>query len=303
VITKSTEQFASFTAQVLCRAEDVLGEGPLWDHRSGHLLWIDIIRGIVHSWSAADGLRELVRAELLIGSIALTGQADLLLATSQGLVRWIASSGDLQLLLNPIAGQGVRFNDGRVDAAGRFWVGTMALDPSHYADSVGTLYRFDPDGRLYVMEEGLTISNGLDWSPDGRTLYLTDTMRRLIYAYEFDVHSGTLGRRRIFLSTAEKDGHPDGLVVDAGGDVWSACFGGHGICRYDAGGHLLEKVCVPVSCPTALTFGGADCATAFVTTSRHVLEADHQEADAGALLCLALPTRGRPAAVFGGGLS
>ena len=336
--------------QVLCRADDVLGEGPLWDHRSSSLLWVDILRGCVHSWSEVDGVCDVLQMDALIGSIALvplhsgltclpspprrplstewrgerqqattaitplsirwrgaggegrpTGQSDLLLATSKGIYRHYALSGETRLLIHPLEGKPLRFNDGRVDALGRFWVGTMAIDPAHYSDPWGELYRYDPDGTLHRMEEGLTISNGLDWSPDGKTFYLTDTMRRAIYAYDFNLGAGTIENRRIFVQTAEEDGYPDGLVADTTGSIWSAGFGGGAICRYDTDGRRVERIAMPVTCPTALTFGGEDDATAFITSSKHVLSPDHTETEAGAVFAAQLGARGQRSAVFGQG--
>ena len=292
---------APLTPQLLCQAEDVLGEGPLWDHRFESLLWLDILRGRVHCWSAFTGVRDLVQIDGLIGSIALAGRFDLLLATSNGLFRRYGLSGDTRLLANPIAGKRVRFNDGRVDTLGRFWVGTMAIDPENYSEPWGELYRLDPDGNLNLMEEGLTISNGLDWSPDNKIFYLTDTMRRTIYAYEFDLASGTIANRRTFVQTAEANGYPDGLVVDRHGFVWSAGFGGSVICRYDSTGHLVQNIRTPVSCPTSLSFGGADYATAYITTSRHVLPPGHTEQTAGALFSIETGAIGCAANVFGAG--
>ena len=203
--------------------------------------------------------------------------------------------------MNPLEGKPLRFNDGRVDAFGRFWVGTMALDPTHYGEPWGELYRYDPDGTLHRMEEGLTISNGLDWSPDGKTFYLTDTMRRTIYAYDFDLSAGTIENRRIFVQTAEEDGYPDGLIVDRRGNVWSAGFGGNVIGCYDPQGQRIARLSLPVSCPTSLTFGGTDYSTAFITSSKHVLSPNHTETDAGAVFSIELGALGRPAAVFGTG--
>ena len=287
--------------KVLCRSGDLLGEGPLWDHRSGCLLWVDILRGRIHSCSATGGVREIFQIDGLIGSIALAGHADLLIATSKGLFLHYARSGDTRLLANPLDGKPVRFNDGRVDALGRFWVGTMALDPEHYGDPCGEMYRYDPDGTLHRMEEGLTISNGIDWSPDGRTMYLTDTMRRAIYAYDFDLCTGTIRNRATLVHTAEEDGYPDGLVVDRMGFIWSAGFGANAVCRYDPAGQRVDRIPVPVSCPTALAFGGEDYATAFITTSRHVLPSDHTEVDAGSIFYTRLGAAGSPAAIFGSG--
>jgi sugar lactone lactonase YvrE len=288
-------------ARVLCAAGDVLGEGPIWDHRSHRLLWVDILRGVVHGWSEASGMQDLLHINALIGSIALMGNTDLLLATSLGLMTWSDRSGETRLLSNPNADQPVRFNDGRVDCAGRFWVGTMALEPERYSEPLGSLYRYDPDGTLHRMEPELTISNGLDWSPDFRTFYLTDTMRRAIYAYDFDVDRGVISNRRVLISVDKANGFPDGLAVDCEGTLWSACFGAGCICRYDSRGRLIEKIAVPVSCPTAISFGGTDYETAFVTTSQHALGSGHGEVAAGSLLTLGVKSRGRRAAIFRAG--
>jgi sugar lactone lactonase YvrE len=288
--------------RVLCRPGDVLGEGPIWDHRAGQLLWIDILAGRVYSWSSAAGASEVLRVDALLGAVALAGESDLLLATSKGLMRWHRESGKTEILANPIANKPVRFNDGRVDASGRFWVGTMALDPERYGEPLGELYRYDPDGSLHRMEEGLTIANGLDWSVDGRTFYLTDTMRRKIYAYDFDLAAGTISNRRTFVETAEPNGYPDGLVVDSEDQVWSAGFGGSGIFRYEPSGKLADAVPLSVSCPTAIAFGGAGYSTAFITTSKHALEVGHGERDAGELFVADLRASGRPAAVFARGV-
>lgn len=292
-----------YDIKALGRADNLLGEGPLWDHRTERLLWIDILRGRVHAWSEESGSRQIVQVDALIGSIALAGQSDLLLATSRGLLRRDGTSGEMQLLANPIAGRSVRFNDGRVDALGRFWVGTMPLEEDRYAEPLGELYRYDPDGSLHRMEQGLTISNGLDWSPDGTTFYLTDTMRRAIYAYGFDLETGTIRNRRTLVRTSEADGYPDGLVIDRNGNLWSAGFGGSVICRYDTRGRLVGKIAMPVSCPTALTFGGMDSSTAFITTSQHALPPNHTEEHAGALLSIGLGVSGRPDFVFGEGVA
>jgi sugar lactone lactonase YvrE len=286
------------TLEVLCQTDDALGEGPLWDHRTESLLWLDILRGRVHCWSVSTGLKDILQIDALIGSIALAGRFDLLLATSEGLFRRDGLSGETRLLANPIAGKPLSFNDGRVDALGRFWVGTMAINAAHYGNPWGALYRYDPDGSLYRMEEGLTISNGLDWSPDNKTLYLTDTMRLAIYAYDFDLESGTIANRRIFARTAESGSYPDGLVVDCEGYVWSAGFGGSVISRYDAAGRCVQHVGTPVSCPTSLSFGGANFATAYITTARHVLSRGHTEQGAGALFTMELGAIGRAANVF-----
>lgn len=299
MVADSREEPCNVT--LICQCGDLLGEGPLWDHRQGRLLWIDILRGVVHSWRPTGELSEVLHVDALLGSIALCGKSDLLLATSRGLMIWRSDSGQSELLANPIENKPVRFNDGRVDSYGRFWVGTMALDANRYDEPLGALYRVDRSGESTPMEQGLTIANGIDWSPDDRTMYLTDTMRRAIYAYDFNSAAGTIHNRRTIAETPAHGGYPDGLTVDAAGDLWSAGFGGGGIFQYDSSGNLLRKIHTPVSCPTALTFGGPGHTKAFITTSRHALADGHRERSAGALFAIDLSAHGRAAVVFGAG--
>ncbi len=284
------------TARMLCDAGDRLGESPVWDHRFGRLLWIDIERGMVHSWCKDQGQTDLLRTEGWIGVLALAGAADLLLGAALGLVRWSPDTGEPVLIADPIAGRKLRFNDGRVDAAGRLWVGLMTLDPSRYDEPLGMLLRCDADGRTAIMEEGLTIPNGMDWSPDGKTFYLTDTMRRRIYAYDFDCQRGSLMNRRIFAEMNENTGRPDGLVVDGEGSVWSMSFREGCVQRYSRHGELIGKLALPVSTTTAIAFGGAELKQAFVTSAASYVPGQEQ---AGAVFVMDTPVPGIAGHVFG----
>lgn len=165
MVTES--QLAASEVSVIADCGDLLGEGPLWDHRKGQLLWIDILRGIVHTWSRPGQMAELLRVDALIGSIALYGKSDLLLATSKGLMLWRGEFGRIDQWLNPIAKKPVRFNDGRVDARGRFWIGTMALDEKRYGEPLGELCRVDRSGEVRRMEQGLTIATASTGRPTG----------------------------------------------------------------------------------------------------------------------------------------
>jgi len=288
---------------LLCQAGDILGEGPLWDHRHKRLLWIDIDRGCVHRWSESQGHAPVVMIDGLIGSIALAGADDLLIASTQGILRWQGRTGRLVRLADPPPERSLRYNDGRVDSRGRFWVGTMAIEPARHREAVGELWRLDPDGQMHRVLDGLTIANGLDWSPDGRTFYLTDTMRRQIRAYSFVPSDECLSEVQAVWSTDPVHGYPDGLTVDAAGYVWSAGITGGVLCRYDVSGQLQHTVKLPVSCPTAITFGGDGLSQGFCTTSRHLLSDGHREADAGGLFTFSTSVRGRLAGVFGGVLA
>jgi sugar lactone lactonase YvrE len=166
---------------------------------------------------------------------------------------------------------------------------------------VAALYRVEPGGAPEVALAGATISNGLDWNLDATCLYYVDSTTQRIDAIDFDVDRGRLGRRRAFVRIAAEHGLPDGLTVDAEGGVWVALFGGGAIRRYRPDGGLDAHVPLPVRHPTSLAFGGADLSELYVTTSRHLLNADERRAEpqAGALLRLLPGVRGRPSHVFG----
>ena len=159
-----------------------------------------------------------------------------------------------------------RFNDGKLDSRGRFWVGTMALNVSPHA---GALYRVGPDGAIATMETGLTLPNGIDWSPDRRTLYLTDTAERVIYAYDYREEAGAIANRRALLRFPDDaNGEPVGMAVDAGGDLWVAVWDGWRICRFSSEGVLKEEIILPVPRPTSCVFGGQEGKTLYVTSAR-----------------------------------
>lgn len=282
----------------LCAERATLGEGPVWDHRHGRLLWVDIEQGRVHCWSHAEGHSLLAERDALIGMVALAGRDDLLLATSEGLLRRDGATGDVTMLGDPLRGAPVRFNDGKIDPAGRLWVGTMALDPARHAEPLGSLWRYDPTHGFECVLEGLTISNGLGWSRDGHTFYLTDTMRREIRVYNFDSVASEIIDLRATWRTDPAHGYPDGLAVDADGFVWSAGFGAGVLCRYHPAGERVQVLELPVSCPTALAFGGPNLATVFCTSSTHLLAPGHGESLGGAVLRFDTTARGVRANIF-----
>lgn len=278
---------------------DLLGEVRLCNHRAGQLLWMGIL-SCVHAWNGSVQVSDLVRVDALIGSTALFGQSDLLLETSKGFLLWWEEAGEIDVWVNPIANKTVRFNDGRVDALGRFWVGTMVFNAKQYGEPLAELHRVDRR-RGHAHGARPDVSNGVDWSPDERTKHLTDTMRRAIYAYDFDGDAGTISNRRTLIETAEVDGYPDGLVVHADGALWSAGFAGSGIFPYDSQGKRLRKIDMLVPRPIVVTFGGPGSTEAFMTTSRHAPPEDRSEIHAGALFPVDLGTCGRQAAIFGDG--
>jgi sugar lactone lactonase YvrE len=191
-----------------------------------------------------------------------------------------------------------RMNDGACDPAGRFWAGTMALDERPHA---GALYRLDPDLTVRTMLTDVTISNGIDWSPDGRRMYYVDSPTRRIDVFDFDPGTGAIADRRPFVDVPAESGIPDGITVDAAGFVWLALWGGAALHRYDPDGARERAVALPVSHPTSCAFGGPGLDELYVTSARRDLTRDERARQpmAGGLLRLRPGVAGRPAHVFG----
>ncbi|MBU8545065.1 MULTISPECIES: SMP-30/gluconolactonase/LRE family protein [Roseomonadaceae] len=250
------------------RAEALLGEGPLW--HQGRLHWVDILAPAVHVSDPESGTDQVIPVEELVASLAPRRDGGLVAASRSGL-RLLDGSGLGRVLAAPIAeGAALRLNDGKCDRAGRFWVGSLALDSTPDA---GALHRIGADGTARVMQAGLHVANGIGFSPDDARLYLADSGRRRIDVFDFDLAAGTLANRRPFVSFAEGEGVPDGLTVDAAGGVWVALWDGWRVARYTPDGRLDRVLNLPVPRPTSCAFGGPGLATLFVTSARVRLSA------------------------------
>ncbi len=230
--------------------------------------------------------------------LAFREKGGLVMGTRSGLGTWNFASGVFTLIAEPEAGKkDARFNDGAVDAAGRFWAGTMTP-----TGATSSLYRLDPDGSIHTMESGLGISNGVGWSLDGRTMYLTDLPRYVIYSYDFDLDKGTISNRRAFVQENSADGQPDGLTVDSEGFVWSAHWGAHRVVRYDPAGKVERVVELPVSQVTCCAFGGPDLTDLYITTAWSGLTAEQRAKEplAGDMFLLHTDIKGRAEPEFRG---
>jgi sugar lactone lactonase YvrE len=260
-------------APVCSASRGLLSEGPRWDADRAELIWIDILAGEVHTATlGADGHLEPVRtlrAGRHVGAAAPATAGGYVLAAAGGFCH-VDDDGALTELAQPEGGRAdVRMNDGICDPQGRFWAGTMA-----YAETpgAGRLYRLDLDGTCTLVLDGLTISNGMGWSPDGATMYLADSGTGEVAAFDFDPAGGALDHRRTLVHVTTPGAAPDGLTVDDNGDVWVALWNGGALACYTPDGSLRATVPVPVDRPTSCAFGGSDGATLFVTTSREGLD-------------------------------
>lgn len=189
-----------------------------------------------------------------------------------------------------------RFNDGACDAKGRFWVGTIDRKLKH---PVGGLFRLDPDLSFRRMAEGITLSNGLAWSPDNRVMYHCDSGPRLIYAYDFDLESGSVGQRRIFVRFDEDMGQPDGCAMDTEGYLWVAAPYTGSIMRFAPDGQIESRLELPSRMPSSLAFGGSTLSTLFVT-SMHPHDDSAPDKNDGAIFKVDVDVSGIAVPCFGG---
>jgi len=281
-------------------AKAELGEGPVWDPDAGCLYFVDIERGAVHRHDPATATSRSFQIGMMVGAAALTAAGDLVLAVSDGFARLDLDSGQVRALAAVEADlPDQRMNDGKCDPAGRFWAGTMALDKRPGA---GALYRLDPDGRVHRILDGVSISNGLDWSDDGRLMYYVDTPTRSIDVFDFDVASGAIANRRALARVERGDGWPDGLTLDADGYIWVALWAGAAVRRYAPDGTLDRVVAVPTTYPTSCAFGGPDLQDLYVTTAATALTPEERlrEPLAGGLFRCRPGVQGRPPHRFKG---
>jgi sugar lactone lactonase YvrE len=282
----------------------LLSEGPRWDAEKAELIWVDILAGELYAAALDDdGNLEPVRtfrAGRHVGAAAPAIGGGYVLAAAGGFCH-IDDDGVLTELAQPERGHPqVRMNDGICDPQGRFWGGTMA-----YAETpgAGRLYRLELDGSCALVLTGLTISNGMGWSPDETTMYLADSGTADVYAFDFDSASGHIGGRRAFAHVDLPGAAPDGLTVDGNGDVWVALWNGGALARYAPDGSLRETVSIMVDRPTSCAFGGPDRATLFVTTSREGLDGSalaHQPAAGHVLRIDGIGVTGPPCSPYRG---
>jgi sugar lactone lactonase YvrE len=251
-----------------------LGECPIWHRKQSTLYWIDIPGKAVHSLTPSSGTHRHWTMPAEPGCIAFCGDNandNLLVALRTGFVTLDTNSGKLTPIVDsPFDTAKLRFNDGRCDAAGRLWVGSI-YEPRDRQGA--TLYKLT-HGVLRDQQQPATVSNGVAFSPDNRTLYRTDTTSHTIFAYDYDLPNGQLGAARV-LRTFSQDkannygGRPDGAAVDVEGAYWCAMFEGGRILRLSPQGEILREIKLPARCPTMLAFGGPDLRTLYITTGRN----------------------------------
>jgi sugar lactone lactonase YvrE len=275
-----------------------LAESPIWDAGTRSLLWVDIMAGDVHRLDPATGRDRLTHVDVPVGAVAARRGGGLILAAGVGFAALDEQAGTLGWLWT--GGHGDRMNDGKCDPAGRFLAGTLT-----YARDPGAcgLYRLDPGGQVSTLLDGVTLSNGLGWSPAGDLMYFADTPLERVDVLDYDLATGEVAGRRLFVDLHDVPGRPDGLTVDQDGAVWIAMARGGAVRRYTAGGRLDLVIEFPVQLVTSVTFGGDGLGDLYATTSReHLSEADLAgQPLAGSVFVVAgTGARGLPANAYAG---
>lgn len=302
-ISPNAKPQTAITVDVRCVSQSraLLGEGPMWSPRDNALYWVDILTPSVHIFHASDASSFEIKLGAMASVAIPKATGGLLVATPGGIMTLDPESKRQTLLCHPEAERpGNRYNDGKCDRRGRLWVASMDMAT---ASNRGSLFRVDPDGAWKKMDSGFTVPNGIGWSPDDTRMYFTDTFRKTIYEYDFDLMSGTIANRRELITFDAADGRPDGLTVDDAGCIWVAMWDAWHIARFAPDGREMQRIRMPVPRPTSCCFGGSSLETLYVTSASVRLseEALASAPLSGSLFAMEIPgVRGLPEATFAG---
>src|SRR3984893_18658400 len=256
-------------AEVVVDAAARHGEGPVWHPVQHTLDWVDIMAGHIHRYDPRTGRDVVIDVGQPVGAIAPRRAGGYVLAVEQGFALLDPSGNSRVVAYVEHDEPPRRMNDGGCDSAGRFWAGTMAYD---FAPGAGALYRLDPDFTVTEMLAGVTISNGLDWTDDDRTMYYIDSPAHSVDAFDFDGRSGRISNRRRVVEVPSDPTSPngstvpDGMTLDAEGFLWVAVYGASEVRRYSPDGRIHCVVTVPACAVTSCSFGGEDLSDLYITS-------------------------------------
>jgi sugar lactone lactonase YvrE len=263
--------------EVYSEQRDNTGEGPLWSAAEQALYWLDIGCKRLYRRRTSETRTQFWTLPDYPGCLAELVPETIAIALGEGVQRLSLRTGAIDLIRTaPARRPGTRFNDGKVDPRGRFWAGTMQNnfgprgEPIAMDRAYGALYRFDADGSVHTIEEGIGCPNTLAWSPDLRQFYFADSLQGRIHVYDFDADSGAVRNKRMFFE-APNCGIPDGSAIDVDGCLWNARWDGGTILRIAPNGTLDRSITLPVPRPTSCIFGGATLSTLYVTSARNGL--------------------------------
>lgn len=287
-------------AKLEYKVDAQLGEGPIWNHNTGELFWVDIDGELLNIYNPDTKVNRSLGVPSRIGTVVPSGVNEAIIALEDGMYTINTETGKVSLFSGLEADISEnRFNDGKCDPQGRLWVGSMKLKNE---GAPANLYMIDHDGRATIKIENVSISNGIIWSFDQKTMYYVDSPTRKVRAFDFDISNGNISNERVLVELSEADGFPDGIAIDEEGMLWVALWGGCAVARFDSKtGNLISKIEVPAKNVTACAFGGEDLATLYITSaSVEMSEEEHAKfPDAGSVFSIKPGVKGVRSSFFG----
>jgi sugar lactone lactonase YvrE len=285
----SIKSMDSIKAVLAYKIKAQLGEGAFWNHQTQEFFWIDIEGKQFHIYDPKTKNNRSFTTPSRIGTVVPSGEQEALIALEDGMYTINTQSGEIKLFSAVEADRpDNRFNDGKCDPAGRLWVGSMGLGQG---SKKANLYKIDGEGTATKMLDSITISNGIVWTRDHRTMYYIDTPTSKIMAYDYDKISGTISNEKVAVEVPKSLGYPDGMAIDENDMLWVGLWNGNGVANFNPiTGKLISKIEVPAHNVTACAFGGTNLDTLFITTASVDMTPEEQIAfpDAGSVF-LAVP--------------
>lgn len=265
IFSCSTEKVSDI--ELIIDSKSELGEAAIWNYETGELIWINITGEILNFYNPIAGNNKEMFTGQIIGTVVPSESGDVIVALKNGIYSLDPETGTKTYLVNPEEnGPEIRFNDGKCDPAGRFWVGTMSLKGIKEA---GALYRLDSDTTIHKMIDNVSVSNGIVWSADSKKMYYIDTPTQKVMAYDYNSATGNISNPKVAVDVPPEIGSPDGMTIDSEGNIWIALWGGSAVgCWNPETGELLKKIEVPAKNVTSCAFGDSDLGTLYITTAR-----------------------------------
>lgn len=266
----------SYIVDLVVDQKAALGEGPHWNGEEHVLYWVDIMGKRLHHYDPITKENKTFTFNQYVGAAVPAQPGKILLAMHDGIYRFDLKTEELLLVANPEENQpNIRFNDGKCDSSGRFYIGTMALN---IEKGKGSLYRLDPSGQIQKILSSVTISNGLAWSPDEKFMYYIDTPTGEVAVFSYDKLTGNISSKKTSIVIPNEMGSPDGMTIDSDGMIWVAHWDGSRVTQWNPyTGKQLDEIVVPVKHVTSCTFGGEHLDELYITTARQGLSEEELE--------------------------
>ena len=259
----------------IAHVENEIGESPIWVEDEQALYWVDTEASTIFKYESETDKLEKIKIDMPVAALARRDKNSWLLIAKDGLAVWDKKSNKCEFIINPESNSAIKFNDGCIDRQGRLVAGTF--NPGSLESPDGSIYRLDEDKSIHKLDTGLTVPNGIAFSLDGKTLYVTEMFKKRILSYDYDIKTGNVSNKRTFAEIPDGKGKPDGLIIDSMGNLWSAHWDGSRITKYDKEGRILQEISMPVEKVICLAFGGKNLDELYVTTGWFGMSKDERK--------------------------